>query len=101
MTDTAPPVRETMQRETTTAAASRSSSEKISFRWTFLESLIGGGFRIGIHIETKVANSGIIPKAAKSAQTGKAAATAGRVETAGDGDIRPPWANPCLPGKGT
>lgn len=44
MTDTAPPVRETMQRETTTAAASRSNSEKISFRWTFLESLIGGGF---------------------------------------------------------
>ena len=90
MTDTAPPVRETMQRETTTAAASRSNSEKIGFRWTFLESLIGGGFRIGIHIETKVANSGIIPKAAKSAQTGKAAATAGRVETAGDGSIRPP-----------
>ena len=90
MTDTAPPVRETMQRETTTAAASRSNSEKISFRWTFLESLIGGGFRIGIHIETKVANSGIIPNAAKSAQTGKAAATAGRVETAGDGSIRPP-----------
>lgn len=45
MTDTAPPVLETMQRETTTAAASRSNSEKISFRWTFLESLIGGGFR--------------------------------------------------------